>query len=391
MDPAVAAFLIACLRSRFDPAALDAARALAPTDDLEWAAVRRAIYAEGVAPLLHAISARPSLFPADIEAELAAAYRITALRNTGLLYELEAALAALAGADVPVLLLKGAALAETVYRDPALRPMADCDLLVRPADLPRAQATLIAAGYRPVADEPHPGDLARFESQMALRKEGPLPARIELHWHLLDSPYYQARLSADWFWAGAEEFRIGAVPARGPAPTPNLLYLAAHLALHHRLAGLMWWYDIAALLHTCGDRVDWEALLDQAEACDLVLPLQQVLPVIAQHWAVAVPTAVLARLAALRPSAGEARVHAWLTAEQRPVIQRFWADLAGLNGWAERLRFAYHHLFPLPAYMRRRYRLASLLLLPLAYPYRWARGLLELAHAGLRTARLKSS
>ena len=103
---------------------------------------RRALYDEGIAALLHGAVAGRGFFPAAIEAELAAAYTTTAIRNTALLHELEAALAALGRANVPGLLLKGAALAETVYGDPALRPMADCDLLVRPADLAAAQAAL---------------------------------------------------------------------------------------------------------------------------------------------------------------------------------------------------------------------------------------------------------
>ncbi len=387
MDDAWTDFLIACLRCRRDPAALADARALAPATPDAWEMARRALYDEGIAALLHGAVAGRGFFPAAIEAELAAAYTTTAIRNTALLHELEAALAALGRANVPGLLLKGAALAETVYGDPGLRPMADCDLLVRPADLAAAQAALEAIGYRPAADEPHPGDTVRYESQVALRKPGPVPARIGLHWSLLDSPYYQARLPMAWFWAGAEPIRVGAMTALGLRPTANLLYLAAHLILHHRAAGLMWWYDIVELLYACSGRVDWDALLAQAQACDLVLPLARVLPELASRWAAPVPADVLARLATLRPSPAEARVHAWLTASRRPVVQRFWADLASLDGWSTRLRFAATNLFPAPAYMRRRYGVRWPVLLPFAYPYRWARGLAEWVTPGLKMPR----
>ncbi len=380
-------FLVACLRCRHDPSALAEARRLAPTAPADWEATRRALYDEGIAALLHGAVAGRGLFPATIEAALSEAYTTTAIRNTALLYELERALAALDRAGVPVLLLKGAALAEAIYGDPALRPMADGDLLVQPADRATAQAALRLAGYEPVGEERHPGDTARYESQVALRKPGPLPTRIELHWSLLDAPYYQARLPMDWFWAGAEPLRVGDTVAAGLGPTANLLYLIVHLVLHHRATGLMWWYDIAELLHVCGRRVDWDALLVQARACDLVLPLARVLSELATRWAAAVPADVLARLAILQPSAREARMYAWLTAARRPVVQRFWADLVGLDGWMTRLRFGASHLFPAPAYMQWRYGVRWPVLLPFAYPYRWARGLVEWAAAGLTAAR----
>ncbi len=51
-------------------------------------------------------------------------------------------------ADVPVMLLKGAALNLTVYPRPDLRPMSDLDLLVRPGDAERALSLLKGHGCR---------------------------------------------------------------------------------------------------------------------------------------------------------------------------------------------------------------------------------------------------
>ncbi len=50
-------------------------------------------------------------------------------------------------AGVPVILLKGAHLAEAVYGNIALRPMVDVDLLVKQADLMRVHDILIGQGY----------------------------------------------------------------------------------------------------------------------------------------------------------------------------------------------------------------------------------------------------
>ena len=56
----------------------------------------------------------------------------------------------------PALLVKGAALALTVYPSPASRPMQDHDLLVRRADRDRVLAALAAAGGVVHADPDRP-------------------------------------------------------------------------------------------------------------------------------------------------------------------------------------------------------------------------------------------
>src|SRR5207237_2152698 len=83
------------------------------------------------------------------------------LTALGLSAELKGLFHALAAAHVCPLLLKGSDLAFTVYPDPLLRPAADVDLLVRPGDLARALAVLVARGYtrtdeyRTAAEAPH--------------------------------------------------------------------------------------------------------------------------------------------------------------------------------------------------------------------------------------------
>ena len=61
----------------------------------------------------------------------------------------------------------------------------------------------------------------------------------------------------------------------------------------------------AAIAHYQGV-VDWAAFVIQAQALDLVLPLQHVFPRLVSEWGVQVPPSVLARIGALRPrKAGE--------------------------------------------------------------------------------------
>ncbi len=80
----------------------------------------------------------------------------------------------------------------------------------------------------------------------------------------------------------------------------------------------------------------------------------------------------------MRASQAEVRVHRWLTAQQRPVAQRFWADLASMPGWRPRLHYALANLLPSATYMRQRYGFRQPWLLPLYYLYRYALGIRSL-------------
>jgi len=88
-----------------------------------------------------------------------------------------------------------------------------------------------------------------------------------------------------------------------------------------------------------------------------------------------VPAEALSRLNALCPSAAEVQVVTWRTASERPVAQRFWTDLAGMDNWRRRLRYAWIQLFPSVTYMQNRYGIRHRWLVPLYYPYRWWLGL----------------
>jgi len=128
----------------------------------EWNGFARRAEVEGVAPLVYAAlrtgdgrqetennrhPATPNIPTAAWE-QLKSSYYRTAGYNTLLFRELERILAAFERADIPVILLKGAALAQTLYPDPALRPMSDLDLLVHPSAVSSAQRVLEYIGYR---------------------------------------------------------------------------------------------------------------------------------------------------------------------------------------------------------------------------------------------------
>ena len=356
----------------------DAACALAVAvgdPGVDWKAVCRLADAERVAPLLsRALRPLPTV-PAEVARRLRDAHHRAAASNLLLRRELTGVLQALDGAGIPALVLKGAALAETVYPNIALRPMQDLDLLLWQRDLPRALATLAGLGFAADRVEARTGTGAAYENEWHLHKQRGRKTTIEIHWSLFDSPHYQSALAMDWFWDTADTAMIADTPARMLGPEAQLLHLCGHLRLHHRGDELLWLYDVAQVIAAWHARIDWRSLLEQACRFDLVLSLRDVLGRVAVDWHAPVPDAVLHQLRALQPSRREARVFAWLTQPDRSVAQRLLVDLASLQSWPRRLAFAMINLFPSADYMRQRYRIRHPVLTPFYYPYRWLRAL----------------
>lgn len=363
-----------CLVARWQSEAMAQAQALAKAPGFDWDALAGLARQERVEPLLYAALCEQAWAPAPLLDAWRTVYMRNGGRNILLLAELEAVLAVLVAAGIPALVLKGAALDERVYGNLALRPMVDLDLLLHHADLPAALALLAAQGYSAAQVEPAAGLALAFENEVQLRKTDRIDLRLELHWSLFNSPYYQRRLPMAWFWETSTPAWVSATPARILGQKAELLHLCGHLALHHRGKGLLWQYDIAAAIAYGRDTLDWGELLARAGDFDLALALQMLLPSIAEDWAAPIPPTALARLAAMQPAPAEARVFAQLTAERRPVLQRFSADLVVIPGWRDRLRYAWANLFPAPAYMRWRYPARHPVWLPFCYPYRWLRG-----------------
>ena len=127
-------FLLACARANSSAEELQRIAQELSRPELDWNYLTAAACAHGVAPLiyhnLHRSRATRVLPPRATET-LRNSYYGNAARNSFLYGELSNVLNAFREKQIEVIVLKGAALAETVYPNRALRPMSDIDLLVK--------------------------------------------------------------------------------------------------------------------------------------------------------------------------------------------------------------------------------------------------------------------
>ena len=350
-----------------------------------WEALLDEAGQEGVTPLLYrALTPLRPQVPAEVWPRLSRGYFHTAARNLWLLEEAKRVVHSLSHRGVEALVLKGAALAERVYGSPALRPMGDLDLLVHREQVAAARAALAEWGYVAPQAEHIAGAVEAFESQQAWTRRDPatgMATVCELHWHLLDAPFYQRTMPLEWFWQSAVPLAWGVAGARTLGPEAQLLHLCAHLALHHQGRGLLWTCDVDRVLRREGEGIDWGLLGERAEAYHLVLPLRHVVEQAVAWLGTPLPAEAMERLRTLRPTPQEARLFATLAGPPRGAIPRFLDDLAQLGGWRARGRFVWANVFPAPAYMRQRYGIHRGWLLPGYYAYRLAKGLWDGARA----------
>jgi hypothetical protein len=196
--------------------------------------------------------------PGPARAELARIFAVNALRNELLAGELVRILRVLNDAAVPAIILKGIALAESLYGDPALRTCADIDLLVPAECLRKSAELLVASGYRAELAEPLLLNLlARYGKDCTLtREDGARTCLVELHCGLIwGGPVERAVLKDIWSEARAITFH--GVPSLALSDNWQFLYLAVHAA-RHGPPSLKWLLDLDRLCRV--QPVDWPAV-----------------------------------------------------------------------------------------------------------------------------------
>jgi hypothetical protein len=208
-------------------------------------------------------------------------------RTVAVLGELGEILAAL---GCPWAVLKGPALAYTVYPRPDLRHSVDLDLLVPPGRFGDVLAGLAAGGFTlldrnwPVIAELTPGELRVQASREVL---------IDLHWTVVNDAALRRRV------------RIPTTPLLDRARRLEPLGFPAlcevdqlvHLGIHGALSGanrLAWLLDA----HLAAGRIrDWDAVVSAAHLMDAGRMLAVVLVRAARLWPTPVPSSALRRLA----------------------------------------------------------------------------------------------
>ena len=244
--------------------------------------------------------------PNEVGEHLQAAYLTTMAHNLALRRELERVVDELHRHQIDVMLLKGAALVPLVHRDPGVRPMDDLDLLVHGDDLALADRVIRALGY--TASESTPVANTRLGSTRTafsphhlsalVRTDGKVT--IELH-HKLGSSGSAADFDVAGLWARAVPGTAGEAACSRPSNEDLLVHLCLHFLVDRarlfsrRALGQL--CDIAAVLDTFADAIEWDTLIGDAADRGYSLALALALETTAAVLDVCPPDGVVAALA----------------------------------------------------------------------------------------------
>ena len=169
--------------------------------------------------------------------------------------------------NIPLVLLKGAALGQTVYDDPLWRIMSDIDLWVQGGDMPRAAEVLLALGYE-LREEKAERPLAlqqQSKGEICFVQLGLVWGLIELQWSPFPGWWLQrtAVIDETAVWSRKEPLPDGL--AYQLAPEDMIIHSAIHMAVNHQFDILTTRHLVDMALTAQKRGVDWQIVADRAQ------------------------------------------------------------------------------------------------------------------------------
>ncbi len=319
-------------------------------DETDWQHIVELAQKQNVAPMLCARLKERGITPTPAAAQqLRDIYLASVARNTWLLYEVGNIFRALRAADIPVIPLKGACLAEAVYGNLAMRPMGDVDLLVKPADLAKALAVLRTLGY--AAAHPFEIESVRHLSQHMppLSKRGGVT--LELHWTIVN-PRNNVHFDDNdlgQVWSRATSVKIDGVPVLMLSPMDLLLHLCLHASVQHRFdgIGLRGFWDMALVIHRYGHEIDWEHFTRRVNQWGMANGVYLALQLTEEWTGIVIPAPVMR---SLLPATLDEATSGWVRHkiwnETSPAVKSNVARIAGKERIADKLAALRDSLFP---------------------------------------------
>jgi len=257
--------------------------------------------------------------------------------------------------DIATILLKGLALALVFYQEPALRPMADIDVLVRPERIGAASAVCRRLGWQPVFD---PHDLLPLDQGVHFTRNSKF--QLDLHWRA----FWQ--IHQDWdeeVWTQTLPVALAGVNTQCLNATMQLLHVCVHGTQWSEEPSIRWVADAMAILRSERYPVDWEGLLEQAAKRKYTLPMLETLEYLRLALDAPVPPEVLETLRRNRPTPFERISYRALTSGNEALRTLLWwqlvAPLRARSGVSWQKRWSM-----LLRYVRAKWRVRSLWALP---------------------------
>lgn len=258
--------LIICLNVGADERNIDTIHSLV-TKNLNWQKILKVAKHNDIASLFYYNLKQicdERLIPSEIYQELKKTYHGINYQNIVFLEELKKILTLFGNAQIDVIPLKGASLIGKIWKNAALRPMADIDVLVRQQDIGRAEKLLSDSGY--IANEAfHSKEWYRknhFHIAPYFNPNNRVP--IEVHHNVL-SPDESICLDMYKIWQHAETDTMGEITTKCLCTEDMFIHLCLHLFVNSTcVRTIKHFLDIVRFLNYYEKSIDWHVIEKEA-------------------------------------------------------------------------------------------------------------------------------
>jgi hypothetical protein len=270
-------------------------------------------------------------------------------KNVNIYKELAKLLRRLNDEGIPVIVLKGAALAELVYENIALRPMVDIDLIAKSSDIERINQIFLELNW----------ENQEYLSQSGFHEEFSKHANytngkvfIEIHPRIYEFPNLDPWLNAvsakicsnDTFILGKEDF---------------LLHLCLHLEEHYRTGlevNLIWYIDIAKFLEHYQEDINWDYFIKKSKELKVEGIIHSILHEIKQNFNGSISDHTLNQFGASQSNLSIENVFSPIS---KPIkyFNALMSEISGPKNATIKNRFfvIFRNIFPHKAYMVKKY------------------------------------
>jgi len=218
----------------------------------------------GVTPLLYrqlVMRSNSSRIPEAVIMKLRDAYYRCHAKNAYLFHELGKLMGSFKQAEVPVILLKGAYLADSIYQDAGLRPMDDLDLLIPPEHILKGIEVLSTLGYQPFQEYSLDVEFDMAKHVPPYIKDNTI---IELHWNIVN-PESPIKFDTSGLWSRSLCFKKENLEALCLSQEDLLLHLCMHTTQHYFYKQLRTLCDIQALISLHSNDLNWDQVIHRAK------------------------------------------------------------------------------------------------------------------------------
>jgi len=260
-------------------------------------------------------------------------------------------------AHIDVIVLKGAALLETVYQDITFRPLSDLDLLFRGGDVEKVQKILSQHAFLPFP-----------QSRTSYIKPGKIPIIIDIH---MDLGFLEQE-PLERIWGEALPATIASVPVLVLSHEHTILYLISHLVLSHGYPLAKWVQDIDVYIRKYEGWINWPLIIDRLKSNQLRVPAYYVFLRIQNIFQTPIPKEIMEILRPKNQFSLQAKIVQLAMHSERPIPYiDYILPVILKNGLGSKIKIIFTYLFPERFEMIKRYNISIPILVYPFYLVRW--------------------